>query len=240
MEKEASYKKFAKYYDIIHGKKDYACEAKKIVEIAEKYKKSSGKNLLDVGCGTGRHIEHLRKFYACTGVDPYGAMLKIAKKINPDVKFYRGDMASFKIKQKYDIIICLYNTIAYTQTLSRLHTTIKNLSNHLVTGGVLLIEPYHTKETMSADPYRLSVSDSGNKKIVRVGLTRTVGNIAKREAVTVVIEDNKKIFSFEESRDVGLFETKEIIESMKKHGLEATLLKDTLEPNLRLFMGIKN
>ena len=48
------YKKYAKYYDLIYSKKDYVNETKFILSMIRQ-NKVKGKNILEVGCGTGGH-----------------------------------------------------------------------------------------------------------------------------------------------------------------------------------------
>ncbi|GAG89663.1 unnamed protein product, partial [marine sediment metagenome] len=54
------YKKLAKYYDLIYHWKDYEKEAHSVKDLIKKYKKSDGNKLLDVGCGTGKHLEQFK------------------------------------------------------------------------------------------------------------------------------------------------------------------------------------
>jgi len=58
-----TYSRSAQYYDalITAGGKDYARESALVADLVERYKRSPGRELLDVACGTGRHIEHLRE-----------------------------------------------------------------------------------------------------------------------------------------------------------------------------------
>ena len=102
------YKKLAKYYDLIYSFKDYKAEVKRIKEIIEKYKKSSGNKLLDVGCGTGKHLEYLKDDFSCTGCDINNEMLEIAKTDVNGVIFTQADMINLDLKNKFDIILCLF------------------------------------------------------------------------------------------------------------------------------------
>ncbi len=49
------------YYDHIYHWKDYKKEANKIMKIIDKNSSTKGKELLEVGCGTGSHFEYFKK-----------------------------------------------------------------------------------------------------------------------------------------------------------------------------------
>ena len=55
------FKNFGKHYDLIYSSKNYKQEANKIKKLISKYKKSSGKELLEVACGTGRYLKYFKK-----------------------------------------------------------------------------------------------------------------------------------------------------------------------------------
>lgn len=55
-----SYESWADVYDAIYSFKDYSAEAARILALP-------GRNLLDVGCGTGLHLQHLVSRFDCAG-----------------------------------------------------------------------------------------------------------------------------------------------------------------------------
>ena len=57
----------AELYDLFFEWKDYAGEAEKLHELIQSRSPGAG-SLLDVACGTGRHLEHLRAWYEVEGV----------------------------------------------------------------------------------------------------------------------------------------------------------------------------
>ncbi|MEA3430927.1 MAG: class I SAM-dependent methyltransferase [Nanoarchaeota archaeon] len=146
--KQYGSKKKAEKYDswTVKDKKDYKIEVKKIRNLIAEYGKYKYKTLLDVGCGTGSHLEILKKYYECTGIDIYANMLKIAKRKVQDVKFIQADMRQFNLNKKFDIIISLFSVILYSGTYSNFKKTIKNMYNHLNVGGILILEPFYQKE----------------------------------------------------------------------------------------------
>src|SRR5579864_3895886 len=73
------YDKSARIYDLLYtgtGIKDYAAEAAELHRIIDEACPSA-RTLLDVACGTGAHLAHLREWYAVEGVDSSPAMLAV-------------------------------------------------------------------------------------------------------------------------------------------------------------------
>lgn len=72
---------YAYYYDMLNGEKDYQSEAKQIDSFIKKYGKAKENiNILDLGCGTGRHDFELCKLgYKLTGIDISENMINIAQ-----------------------------------------------------------------------------------------------------------------------------------------------------------------
>jgi len=49
------FKEYSKYYDLLYKDKDYQKEADYIDKVIQTYSPQA-KNLLDIGCGTGKHL----------------------------------------------------------------------------------------------------------------------------------------------------------------------------------------
>jgi SAM-dependent methyltransferase len=69
-------------------------------------------NILDVGCGTGRHsIELTRRGYTITGIDLSDSMLRIArdkaKDAKLDIQFLKHDARNLPFKKTFDVAIML-------------------------------------------------------------------------------------------------------------------------------------
>ena len=119
MKEQLIYKDLAKYYDLIYESrgKDYEQEVKKIESVIDKYKSSKSKKLLEVACGTGKHLKYFSKHYECTGVDINQGILDIAKRNAPNVKLVQADMAKLDLEEKFDIITCLFSSIGYITSI---------------------------------------------------------------------------------------------------------------------------
>ena len=239
MAKQLLHSKLAKYYDRIYSFKDYLDEAVRLQNIVIKYLRSEGNMLLDVACGTGLHLKHLKDDFSCTGVDNSKNMLKIARKNAPGVTFKEADMKTLKLKKQYDIIICLLSSIGYVKTYSALKRTIQNFSNHLKKGGVVLIEPSHANSFyVRGEPY-IAKYDGKEAKIARVNASIIRKATAVLNMHIIIAEKDRDAIYFKDEHELGLFEVNKTLGFMKEAGLKSKYLKNGLMTGRELFIGVK-
>jgi len=43
----------------------------------------------------------------------------------PDARFFEGDMAMFELGHLYDVVMCLFSSIGYLQTLERVTAALR-------------------------------------------------------------------------------------------------------------------
>ncbi len=215
------YKKSAPYYDAIYHFKNYQQEAEKIHAFIRQHKKSPGKNLLDVACGTGNHITHLKQHYNIEGLDHNQYMLRIARKKHPDIIFHHADMTSFQLSKKYDIIICLFSSIGYVKTKQRLHQAIKNMAHHLAPGGILVIEPWFSPEAFTPGTLHGQFVDRPDLKIARMNISTVHDNLSIMNMHHLVGTPNG-IEHFIETHEMGLFTRDEYQDALRIANLQPT------------------
>ena len=215
--------KSADYYDAIYAAngKDYPAEAKLVHQIIKQQFKAKGKTLLDVGCGTGVHINLLRKHYQVEGldIDPY--MLQVAKKNYPEIRFHQGDMADFNLRRTFDIVICLFSAIGYVKTKARLNKTLKTIANHLNPGGIVLIEPWFSLEQWHSGKIYTTSSAISDTKVFRMSYSRQRGNISIIE-FQYLIGTPKGIEHATEILELGLFSKQDYLQAFQKAGLKVS------------------
>lgn len=210
------FSKSAKYYDEIYASvdKNYAAEAKKAHKIIQTYKKSKGKALLDVACGTGFHASLFSKYYQVEGIDLDPEMLAVAKKKHPKIRFHQGDMTNFDLSRQFDVVVCLFSSIGYVKTKSRLQKAIKNMGKHLVPGGVLLIEPWFTPEQWHPGRVSMTQVNQPELKIVRMSYAAQKRNISTIE-FQYLTGTSKGIEHSVEMHELGLFTHSEYMNAFK-------------------------
>lgn len=233
------YKELAKYYDASYHWKDYKKESESVHLLIKKYKKSNGKDLLEVACGTGNHIQYLKKNYNITGIDLNKQMLDIAKKKFKGIEFIKEDMRSFNLKKKFDVIVCLFSSIAYMMNKTELKKTIKNFSKHLADGGVMIIEPFIRPETFEPNHINSFYMKHSDSKFFSVCVSKRRKNIAVLDE-HILIADKKGVKYIKDHHELTMFKTNDFLDIMKSEGLKSVYIKNGLMQNRGLFIGIKN
>jgi len=208
-----------KYYDKIYSFKDYEQEASKITQIIDQRSQLDGGRLLDVACGTGKHIEYLKDQFDVEGLDISPEMLEIARVRNPNVTFHHADMTDFDLGKKFDVVTCLFSAIGYAKTLELAGSAIASMARHLVTGGLLIVEPWFSPEAWHAETVHAMLIDESDLKIARVNTSFVKGRISYFD-LHHLIGTPKGTTHFVEHHELGLF----TIEEMKKMFIDAGVL----------------
>lgn len=131
------YKQLAKFYDSLYGDKDYAAEVSFLERLFDGHRVTK---VLDVGCGTGTHMNLLQKDgFRCTGIDINQEMLDIARK---KVKggLVCADMTDFHLNEKYDAIICMFAGFNHLLSTDDARKAIRCFQENLNQEGIVLLD----------------------------------------------------------------------------------------------------
>jgi SAM-dependent methyltransferase len=134
----------AELYDLLYeGRgKDYGAEAERITDLI-RARKPDAATLLDVACGTGAHLVHLReRFDRVEGLERAAGMRAVAARKLPGVPLHSGDMCDFALGAGYDAVVSLFASVGYLRTVEQLDAAIARLAAHAVPGGVVVVEPW--------------------------------------------------------------------------------------------------
>jgi SAM-dependent methyltransferase len=142
---------YASYYDLLYRDKDYAAEAEYVVSHIRKYMPQA-KRILELGCGTGAHAEHLARMgYTVHGVDISKEMLARAEvrkaalpaDVASRLAFSLGDVRSVRTEQIYDVVISLFHVMSYQTSNADLNATYETAAIHLAPEGLLLFDYWY-------------------------------------------------------------------------------------------------
>src|SRR5262245_11722433 len=131
----------AHVYDLLYAPvKDYEVEADALVTLIRE-RCPGAASVLDVACGTGRHLEELRAtFPDMAGVDIEPGMLEVARERLPGVRVELADMRSFDLGRTFDAVTCLFSSVGYLPDLDDLTTAVARMRAHLAPGGVIVVD----------------------------------------------------------------------------------------------------
>jgi ubiquinone/menaquinone biosynthesis C-methylase UbiE len=238
-EHSSPFDKSADYYDMIYDAldKDYRKEAKRIHQLIRIHKKSKGKALLDVACGTGRHIQSMWKYYSCEGLDIQPKLLAIARKRNPRTVLHRGNMLTFNLHKQFDAITCLFSAIGYMKTIRELNRAIKNMACHLNAGGVLIVEPWLTPESIIPGHIGAVFVNQPKLKLVRMNIVVVKGRLSTFE-FHYLLGTPEGVEHFTELNEFGLFTHNEYLAAFRSAGLKVTYDRKGLIGR-GLYIGVK-
>lgn len=216
------YAQIAPFYDLIYtSRKDYAAEAAQLHALIQAHKRSAGRRLLDVACGTGLHLAQLRAYYTAEGLDLTPAMLEVARARCPDVPLHVGDMRTFDLGQRFDVVTCLFSSVGHLPTPADLAQAVRAMARALVPGGVLIYEPFITPEQMQDRYFSGEVHRDADRLVSRVSYTRLEGRtahidfhhlFASADGVRYVLEQEK----------LYLFSVAEHLAACRAAGLQVT------------------
>ena len=160
----------ADVYDLIfgRGRKDYAGE---VAEVARQIRARfpAARSLLDVGCGTGNHLERFRGvFEHVEGVEPAKSMRGIAERKLPAVRIHDADMRELRLGREFDAVTCLFGPIGYMADEGELGAAVRRMAAHLVPGGVLVLDPWWFPEKFIDGYVMAEVARDERRSVARV------------------------------------------------------------------------
>lgn len=213
------FSKTARYYDKIYSFKDYRAEVQHLMAVIHENLRSGGRRLLDVACGTGHHIEYLKKHFEVEGLDISSELLELARQRNPEVLFHQGDMMDFALGRTFDVVTCLFSSIGYVKTLDNARRAVACMTDHLVPGGVLIIEPWFAPGDWHAPSVHALVIDESDLKIARINTSFVDGRLSYFD-LHYLIGTLEGTEHFVECHELGLFEIDEMRDVFVEAGLE--------------------
>ena len=138
---------YSKYYDLLYKDKPYEAEIEFVVKTLKKYGFENYTSLLDLGCGTGKHLVFFSKYFKnCYGIDISEGMIKKAKTASEEYKninFKVDDISNFKIKRKFSCIISLFHVFSYLTSEQKINGFLKCSNAHSEPGSFLFFDYYN-------------------------------------------------------------------------------------------------
>jgi ubiquinone/menaquinone biosynthesis C-methylase UbiE len=155
-------------YDAIYSFKDYAADASRLTDLIRE-RNPTARTLLDVACGTGKHLESLRNEFEIEGLDLDEGLLAVAReRLGAAVPLHQGDMRDFDLGRRFDAVTCLFSAIGHVADTEELDAAIGTMARHLGPGGVLIVEPWLEPDVWIPGRLHLLTVDEPELKIARI------------------------------------------------------------------------
>jgi ubiquinone/menaquinone biosynthesis C-methylase UbiE len=231
------YTKSVQMYDALYHFKDYEAASQQLHEWIQT-QNPGARTLLDTACGTGKHLEYLQKHYQVQGLDINAEMLEIARSRCPQVPFYKENMTDFTLGQSFDVVTCLFSSIAYVKTLENLQRAVQSMARHLQPGGLLIMEPWFSPETYWTHRITANFVDQPELKIAWMYTSEIEGRCGILD-IHYLVGTPKGIDYFTEHHEIGLFTQKEYLEAFRSAGLEVSYNPTGLF-NRGLYIGVNH
>lgn len=200
------YYKYSDFYDIFNKYRNYNRETRFILNVAK-----NKKYLLDLGCGTGTHLNILENLgYKVTGIDKSENMVNLAKeKVKSDI--FKADILDFKLDEKYDAIISMHSVFNHLKSYDEFEKAFSNALDHLNSKGVMIIDLDNRRSNEDID-----IIVDGNKKHLECFYSDKY-NIQIR---TTTFKIGLKDFIFE--HEYFIYDTKELDKIFHKYKIKYT------------------
>jgi len=212
----------AELYDAIyHSFKDYAAEADRIADLI-RTRHPTAHAILDVGCGTGEHVKHWRALgFEADGLDLDPGLLAVAHRKVPAAQFFAADMSDFDLSKRYDVVACLFSSIGYLQTISRVTSALRAFRRHLAPDGLVIVEPWFAPGVLRTGKGATRSAAAAGLRIERTSFTSISGNVSTLR-FEYEIDDGQRIRQATEVHELGLFTVQEMLDAFEAAGLVTT------------------
>ena len=182
---------------------------------------SSGEKVLDAACGAGRHsISLTQKGFDATGFDLSFPLLKAAKKnaaqngIN--LKLFRADIRDVFLKEKFDMILNVFTSFGYFNTMSENFSFIRHSENFIKKGGYFVFDFFNKSYV------KKNLIPETTRKIDSIVINERREIVENRVVKNIELIEEGKINKFKES--VYLYHPYMIIKEFEAVGYEPVKL----------------
>jgi SAM-dependent methyltransferase len=196
------YAESARVYDLLMAGKDYGAVAARLAAVFGAHRPDA-RTLLDVGCGTGRHLEAFARKYAVSGIDLSERMLEIARTRCPDADLRQGDLRDFDFGRRFDLVTCLFGSLGYALDAAQLRAAAARLAAHVAPGGLVVVEPWLAPERFEAGRLVFDHVDEGPLRVARMYVARREGERSIYD-IQYLVGSAAGIDTFDERQELGL------------------------------------
>ncbi len=164
---------YAYYYNTFYRDKDYNAEAQIIDKLIKQYA-GNVKNIINFGCGTGRHdVELSRLGYCCKGIDLSSDMIDIARQNAMSdgnrIDFEVADVRNYVSEQIYEVVISLFHVMSYQNDNEDILSAFQSARKALNKNGIFIFDTWYGPGVLSDKPsVRVKSVEDKDYRLVRI------------------------------------------------------------------------
>jgi len=172
---------YADVYDAIYRAKDYEGEADLIERLLARHGAPRPCQLLDIGCGTGKHAFALaRRGYDVTGIDRAPFMLAHARAGasaernagHNAPRFLEADARRFELGEQFGAVLMMFTVLGYQHEDTDLASSLSAVRAHLVPQGLFIFDVWNGLAVIAQGPEkRTATVMDGATRVVRTSST---------------------------------------------------------------------
>lgn len=168
----------ARAYDLLYQHKDYRGEVDEVAALVEA-RRPGATSVLDVGCGTGAHLEWFaRRYEQAVGIEASARMIEETTIAREGLLVLPGDMRTFALRERFDVVTCLFSAIGYMTSVADLERAIANMASHLTPGGVLVVEGWVSPDDWVAGRASADAAVAPDLAAARVVVSERDGDVS--------------------------------------------------------------
>ncbi len=142
-------------WPVISPPGEYLAETEEVATLVRGNARRVVQRVLDLGCGGG-HVDYgLKRYFRIVGVDLSEAMLALARKLNPEETYLRGDLRDPPTVELFDAVY-LGDAVNAMLSETDLRRAFQAAYDHLVPGGVFFTVAEVTRENFIFPDTRVS------------------------------------------------------------------------------------
>jgi SAM-dependent methyltransferase len=213
----------AAWYDALNDAlgKDHVAEAGALLATVQAELGRTPATWLDVACGTGQHLATVADAVdEVVGVDLSPEMLDVARtRLGGRVELRVADQRDLRLGRTFDVVSSLFSSIGYARDRDGLDRTVAALAEHVVPGGMLVVEPWVDPQDWEDGRIQVvDVEEAGNRA-VRVLTSRREGDTSVLEVAMVSAAAGRLTVDREEHRML-LVPRERMLDAIRGVGLE--------------------
>jgi SAM-dependent methyltransferase len=213
--------------DRLHHDKDHRAEVDQMRAVFAK--EGPVATVLDLGCGTGRHLELLAAAgYDVVGVDQSAAAARYARSrlaaFRSRAAVVEADLFELSMDRTFDAVIMMFSLVGYQVTNQQVRSTLDALRRQVRPGGLVLFDVMDAASVLGGTPPASGASttmDGEKQTLVAhstvVDMPRQVVELKLR---TWEFEGGKVVDRAEEKHVIRYFQPRELTLLLQIAGLE--------------------